>query len=305
MTKQDLEKIKTYLEKNKALRNTFSNNSKIYSMTTENISDFLYRYNLKDKKVLTVAGSGDQRLNSLLYGAKEVTCFDINPLTKLHMDLKDEMIKNVDLDDFLSFFGVRTKTNEIDYETLNNRTFERVKDNIDELTYDFFNYVINQSLYTLPRDIYYSLGDTYELQNKMNNYLTKEKYLELRKILENQKINFIETDVKDIKEKIKDEKYDFILLSNISDYVHHIYPSKELKMYRELIDSLKDNLNDQGVIEVGYLYSYYTRGEDVSDFHFNYERRLHFPTEDFRSVFVNSYYDDGTYDKIITYQKVL
>ena len=106
MEKEKLIEVKNYLEKYKVLGNYFRNFSKMYIMTTENINGFLNKYDLKDKSVLTVAGSGDQRLNSYLLGAKDVTCFDINPLTELHLKLKDAVIKNLDYDKFLYFFDI-------------------------------------------------------------------------------------------------------------------------------------------------------------------------------------------------------
>ena len=57
-------------------------------------------------------------------------------------------------------------------------------------------------------------------------------------------------------------------------------------------------------MQVGYIYSRYGRGEDVSNFHINKYRHESFPTSVFHSKFVSSYYNDGTYDKIITYQKL-
>ena len=46
---------------------------------------------------MTVASSGDRRLNAYLLGARNVTCFDINPITLLHMNLKDTIITNLSL----------------------------------------------------------------------------------------------------------------------------------------------------------------------------------------------------------------
>ena len=97
---------------------------------------------------------------------------------------------------------------------------------------------------------------------------------------------------------------DMILLSNISDYTHHIYDKDDLENYRILIDRLMDNLNLYGIMQVGYIYSFYGRGEDVSDFHVNKKRQEYFPTSIFHSCFVPSYYNDGSYDKVITYQKL-
>ena len=64
MTKKELEEVKKHLIKSKSLNYDFGSYSKIYNMTTENIFGFLNHYDLKGKRILTVAGSGDQRLNA-------------------------------------------------------------------------------------------------------------------------------------------------------------------------------------------------------------------------------------------------
>ena len=89
MEKEYLYNLKRFLNNYSKLENDFGIHSKMYRATTENITGFLSNYDLKDKRVLTAAGSGDQRLNAYLMGAKDVTCFDINPLTELQLELKE------------------------------------------------------------------------------------------------------------------------------------------------------------------------------------------------------------------------
>lgn len=304
MEKEKLIEVKNYLEKYKVLGNYFRNFSKMYIMTTENINGFLNKYDLKDKSVLTVAGSGDQRLNSLLKGAKDVTCFDINPLTELHLKLKDTAIKNLDYDKFLYFFDIYSNKYNKEYSSLDSRIFKEFKDSLDEDAFSFYNYVINESIYLHCRDIYIDFDNELSILKNMNNYLDEKKYYELRNIIKDKKIDFIDSSIENLPYKIENRKFDMILLSNISDYIHHEYPDNELDRFRIVIDRLKNNLNDGGVIEVGYIYSYYNRGEDISDFHYNDLRHKYFPNDEFKTEFVDSYYGDGSYDKIITYKKI-
>lgn len=299
-----LRKVREYLEKYGALNNSFNDYSKLYIMTTENINGFLSRYDLKDKNILTVAGSGDQRLNTYLLGANNVDCFDINPITELHLKLKDTAIKNIGFEKFIYFFDIYTNKYNKEYDSLDPRIFREFKDELDEDAKLFYNYVLNKSIYLRCRDIYIDFDNDYSVLRNMNNYLELDKYYELRNILNQKKINFIKSDIKDLPDKLEGKKYDMILLSNISDYVHHVYPDKSLENFRNLIEKLKQNLNMFGIIQIGYIYSMYARGEDISDFHFNDDRHKYFPTSEFKSVFVDSYYGDGSYDKVITYQKL-
>ena len=55
---------------------------KIYPFTTETISGYITKMDIKDKIVLTLGSSCDQALNSLLLGAKDITVFDINEKVK-------------------------------------------------------------------------------------------------------------------------------------------------------------------------------------------------------------------------------
>ena len=299
MTKEELKLLKEHLKDN-SYANNFGMLCRVYSMTTENIYGFLNRYNLNNKKVLTVAGSGDQRLNSYLLGARKVTCFDINPLTELNMELKDRAIETLDFDEFLDFFGIINgiydKNSILDF-----RLFDKFSILLESDTYDFYNYVIQNNK---GKDVYFE-GEDLNTLEKLNGYFNYNSYYRLRDIIKNKKIDFIDTDIYSLPDRLNGEKFDMILLSNISDYIHHIYESDDIKRYRELIDTLIDeNLKLYGTIQVGYIYSRYTRGEDVSDFHINKHRHIGFPTSMFHSQFVDSYYCDGSYDKVITYQKL-
>lgn len=51
----------------------------VYAFTNENLTCLKDLYDFKDKKVLTVLGSGDQYFSSVLFGAKEVDVYDIEP----------------------------------------------------------------------------------------------------------------------------------------------------------------------------------------------------------------------------------
>ena len=298
MTKEEVKAIEKYLD-DRSFTNYFGMFCRLYSMTTENIYGFLNKYDLKDKKILTVGGSGDQRLNSYLLGARDVTCFDINPLVELHMELKDRVIETLSFDEFLDFFGIIG--NQYDKNSiLDFRLFDKFRILLDDNTYDFYNYVINNRR---GKDIYFD-SDELSVLEKMNGYFNYEGYLKLQNTIKNKSIKFIDSDIYSLPNKLNGETFDMILLSNISDYTHYIYDNDDLMHYRELIDKLMDNLKLYGIMQVGYIYSRYGRGEDISNFHLNKYRNEYFPTSIFHSSFVDSYYCDGTYDKIITYQKI-
>ena len=299
-----MDDIIRYLKYMKSLSSSFGNYSKLYSFTTENIYGFLKNYDLNNKKVLTVAGSGDQRLNLLLMGASDVTCFDINPLSRMQLELKDAAIKNVNYEKFVKFFGAYTKKYGDYYKMLDSRIFSEIEKDLDNDTYTFFNYIINQSDSIKPKNVYFDFFDN-KLNKlvKFNNYLEQENYIKLKNIIKYKKINFIRSNIIDLKDNIKDEKYDMILLSNISDYTHNLYAYNDLENYYKLILSLTDNLNMYGIMQVGYIYNNYSEHDGVGSFHNKSKRQKYFTTDIFHTVLVDSYNLNSFKDKVITYQK--
>lgn len=303
MTKNEMEKLKSFISAKCGLDIQFGGYSKLYNMTTENIHGFLSTQNLKGKRVLTVAGSGDQRLTSYLLGASDVICFDINPLVEFQLDLKDTAIKELSFEEFIRFFGLNNKKN-IGDGFLHPMIFDKLKYLLDKDTNAFFDFIINDFPYNPRNKIYFGFEDQLSLLKNMNGYLDKSSYNRLASILDDKRIDFVNANVDNLPDILNGEKFDVILLSNISDYIHDIYPNNELERFRELIDRLMDNLNLYGVMQVGYIYSKYYRGENVSKFHYKDSRHKYFPTNMFYSLLVNSYYNDGSFDKIITYQKL-
>ena len=312
MDKEHLLNLKNRLDNNGDLcGDTFSNLSKIYNMTTENIYGFLKDSDLKDKSVLTVTGSGDQMLNAYLLGAKNVTCFDINPNTFYHAKLKKTAVCNMSFGNFLAFFGIQNRRFPTPYGIYDYRLFQQLKECLDVDTKAFYELLYDKCRNNFSNKIYYSFSDVLIKLEQMNGYLNKESYQELAEKLENKDVEFIESDVTKLKEKIDGRKYDMILLSNISDYIQRIYPANPLENYRDLIVDLSECLNIGGTIQLGYIYNYYITENEYIPFRIKRERQHVFTTDKFHSKFVDAYrgsnfscFDDNK-DQVIFYQKYL
>lgn len=303
-----LKQVINYINNCGELCDNFGSFSKIYSMTTENIYGFLKNYDLKDKRVLTVSGSGDQRLNAYFLGAKNVTCFDINPLTKFHMEMKDKAIVNLNFEKFINFFDIYSRRYGTYYEPLDYRLFDAFKAKLSDETRIFFDYVIN-STDVQDYNIYYNLGNNLDMLKNANGYLNPDGFDKMKKIMKDKKVEYIETEIEELPYIIKGEKYDMILLSNISDYIHSIYGVDGLRYFRETIDKLADNLELNGVMQVGYIYTTDAATSnslsfDISRFSIKEDREEFFPSDIFHSVFVDSYYGSNFKDEVITYQKI-
>lgn len=303
MSKNNLTKLKECLEKYGSLNPNYDNISKIYSMCTENIYGFLSNYDLKDKKVLTVAGSGDQRLNAYFMGAKSVTCFDVNSLSESQINLKDAAIKTINFEKFIKFFGIYSRKYGNDYKMLDSKIFYELSNKLDIETYLLFDYIINNNsnYIDINKHIYYPSKKDLDILEKMNNYLNPDDYLKLRYILKDKKVDFINTHLTKLKECIGKEKFDVILLSNISDYINRFLLKNDLLEFRKIIENLKSNLNSDGIIQVGYIYSDYKGHGSCSDFRNDEIREKYFSKNEFSSIYVSSFDNINNKDKVIVY----
>ena len=315
MTKQDLIQWKTYLDMYGFLSDDFGPFSKLYNMTTENLLEFVNSVDCCDKDVLTVVGSGDQAMNVILNGAKNITCFDINPIAYCQLKLKKEAIKTLSFDEFCRFFYIK-KSNSDDYTFFDRELFDKFADKLDNDTIDVFNHIYNFSnndTKDIARDIYFFFNyDLASMQN-MSNYLNVKNYNKLANILNSGdvNINFIETDFKDLKEKIGKNRYDLMMFSNISDYIHLMYDNNPIGKFYDDIMSFTDNLNLSGIMQVGYIYDsvFFTQnilGAKLVDDFSNKENREKFFTNDKFFEKIVSAYDDylsTDTDKIILYKK--
>ena len=291
-----------YFKKYDSLSNSFEQFSKMYIMTTENIYEFLSKYDLKDKKVLTVMGSGDHALNSQLLGAKSVTCFDINYLSQFMYDLKKNVILNYDFNTFLNFFDIDSKRYYKFYKKLDKDLIDSLSNKLNPETYEFFSYIYFHR-YIFFDYIFRGFDNKLKDQQIMNGYLTEENYYKLADILNNANVNFIESNITTLDAKLND-KYDYILLSNISDYIHKLYNEYPLEYFYQLIMTLSNYLNPDGVIQVGYCYGFLNNKSNISLFHNDEEREKVFLPDLFDSTYVTSFDKKWTKDKIITYKKV-
>lgn len=78
----------------------------IFPFTTENIVGYIDCFDLEDKTLLTVGSSGDQVINAVLKGAREVTLLDINPCAKYYYYLKEAGILELTYQNLINFLDI-------------------------------------------------------------------------------------------------------------------------------------------------------------------------------------------------------
>lgn len=228
----------------KVKENVMGRFNSICLFTSENIAGYMKDLDLTGKKVITVTGSTDHILNAILQGATEITTFDINPLTKPYMDLKISALKNLSYEDFIKLFLFESNMN-LDYSIISSLDMsdESKMFWLEQLS-KFNNNGIelrNSSLFNTK----YFNPNSKLLQNL---YLERSKYNLLKQQIKDVNITFINASLKDLRVA---EHFDYMFLSNISDYLSLMYSCDTLKKYRDLLIEFQKRID---IIYFAYLY---------------------------------------------------
>lgn len=230
----------------------------IYPFTTENIKGYLDLMDVKDKDILTVGASGDQTLNLLIRDAKSVDYFDMNPFTKMYFNLKCAAIKVLSVDEYFEFFcyDAFPSTFKKNNNAFSINTYHRISPHLDTITRQFWdNLYLRQNGLDIRKSMLFSTDEEpFKVLPKVNDYLSEESFEKLRTIMNTKKApRFFETNIIKLSSKLT-KKYDYILLSNIAQYLDYIYDKDELIKFRKLILNLSNDLNPDGKLMLSYLY---------------------------------------------------
>lgn len=222
--------------------------SKVYAYTNENLENFYNspEIDVRGKRVLTVGSSGDQAFNAIYHGAKAVDIVDMNIMTKLFVDLKTAMIKNLTFDEF-SKFSEGYVDNFEDY-------YPKISHDLPKNTQLFFDQIMIDGVSPWLKNFIRETG----IRSGKNSvfYKDEEAYYDLQdKLLDGDyDLNIIVGDLRKFV-NVTEGKYDLILLSNIFDYFSmHASTDMNGKGPEEFYLAVKNlydyRLNDNGVIEV-------------------------------------------------------
>lgn len=234
----------------------------IYDMSNEDLISYMHLLDMRDKKVATAGSSGDQLLNAIYYGAKDITLIDGNPYARAYIEYKIAMIKNMDLDEFSSYF---------DYDEtfmFNYKTYRKISHDLSKPVQIFWDKLILEQgtdfniRVATDFQIHATLiNQTARFHNSVfyvNNHLYK--MLQDKLINGDYNINYITCDYNDFS-KLLDGKYDVIMLSNIFDYCDDNNFANTLKRL------YKNNLNAGGKIQ--YHYDFHMKSGDKLLDYFN------------------------------------
>lgn len=278
----------------------FSTRDQLYSFTNENQGEYYKLLDFNRKKVLTVAASGDHAFNAILHGAEKVDTFDINRLTSYYVDLKKTIIETKNYQTFMTFFG-----NDYGYiKPFNTYIYKDISDLLMPNSKLFWDTLYS---YTTGADIkkYLFRVQNEYIINNMNSYLNEENYYRLQDKLSSYKIGFTENNILNLPKKIKNENYDLILLSNISDYIERMFSFNQLAKFRKLILKLGETLNENGQIVFAYIYDVdgKTHRKFAHNFNNQNKREAAFNDLNYQTLYFDSVVRENAKDAIMVYTK--
>ena len=160
-------------------------------------------------------------------------------------------------EEYIKFFFATTETTLDEY--YDDLFFDKIRKELDEETREFWEYLFNYNdWYDIYNSTLFSSEMVFETSAlEQNKYLEKDEYYKLKEILKNININYIESDLMDL--KIEDN-YDLIYLSNIINYV-------KKNAYLEKIDEFSEK--SKGII-VSYIFGELDRALKIFRGDFSY-----------------------------------
>lgn len=240
---EDIKKARELIESPMSGFIGFNTDTFIYRFTNESIE--LYKnYLMNRKKVLSVTASGDQVLNSILFGSKEIDSFDVSRFPKYYFELKKAAIETLTRDEFIDFFVGEHLSSLVGfiscYKSLENEKLKEYysgfNNNMDKDNKKFWDELFD--IYNIDQ-VFSSpmfLVDDCHFQ-ALNPYLYDENYEELQKKIKNVKVKHHVGDIRQISCMLNEE-YDLVNLSNIINYI-------DFNEYKNILNNL--SLSNDGI----------------------------------------------------------
>lgn len=242
MNQIDEETMKHILASSKL---TFQDRSFIYTFTNENVKEYLKNCSLQDKDILTVVGSGDHILNMLL-STTYLDAFDINLYAYYFYVLKKYALAALELDEYLEFFLDK----EVSY---NLKVFNKIKQSWhDELEIkEFFDELFKHPYLKHTSLFVNNKWTDREKLISQNEYLEEQNYYQLKKTILEKSVHFIHSNLTKIE---LNQSYDFIFISNITDYLNNMFQKTPLRSYKKMLyQRIIPYLKENGQL-ISYLY---------------------------------------------------
>lgn len=277
---------------------------RLYSFTNENLSGYMRTLSYSEKSVLTTGSSCDQILNLINYGCKDISLLDINPFVKYYYELKRAAIMCLSRDDYMNFLHSHNFCSVFRYKTFNRSIFNELRKYMSDEANNFWESLItNYDPLFIKNNLFMDSEVSKRSVILNNDYLNEEEYKKLRKKIDDVSIKFYQDNVYDL--KCEYDKYDYIFLSNILDYIFN-FQLKTLEQmlsvkdeYVDLVNKLMKLLKDDGKAFFHYVWNFNQDSDYNCFFRSAFEKNHDF---DLKYV-VDSSHMANVRDAVFTYKK--
>lgn len=239
---------------NKPYHKKMTSQSPMYIYATERVSKYYSLLSMKNKRVLSIVGSGDQVINAYFFGAKEVVGFDINKRSFFILDIKVSALLNFTREEFIKFFGSSMNNGTLDFNLYN-----KLKGGLSINTKKFFDKLYEEFNYNgrklIKSDYFRQRSMIKSSVIDINIYLKSNRdYIKCRNIMQNKKLQFLVLDINDILiSKKLIGKFDIVNLSNVLNY---LTGNTEVKDVLDVLIRITKNISKKA--KRGGLFFYYS-----------------------------------------------
>lgn len=202
---------------------------KVYSFTNENLTCLQTLYNFSDAKVLTVLGSGDQYFSSLLFGAKEIEVYDINPLSWDYFVLKFYGIMLLSYEEFFDYFVIKKMDDRVIFNQLKKYLPLETRNNLEE------QLNIYQKMSNMLETI--DIASIHFDDGQVIPYLSKKEFYRLKAMLMNIQLpTFYNYNLKELPDILLGKYYDILLASNIFYWLYLCEEKSHIQEFKSLLE---------------------------------------------------------------------
>jgi len=256
----------SHIIENKQLEIENSDYGKIYHTQTENSRKLFPKLSSKWENSLWIGGSGDQFINGILYGSRNITVIEKNPLAIYYILLKIEAFQVLSKKEFFTSFLLNSMQSE-SFLYLCDKTDSWI--NIDnsqleeDTKYFWRNIIQNYSEQDIRRNLFYEQSLERETESILNRnpYLEKYFYNYLKRTLQRTKFLFYCQDIQEINQIVNIPAFDKIYLSNV-----FLEMNLSLEEYQSFLEEkIFPLLLEKGEALVGYLNISHFRGANFSN----------------------------------------
>lgn len=225
----------------------------VYPWSNEKLDEVFKDLDLSGKRALVVGSSGDQALHCIHKGANDVTIMDSNMWTKPFVELKMAGIKNLTYEEFKDCFESLYIFDNQYYPKISHDLSDESKAFWDSVALDMPWYECIEAPENFFHYVNTDVDASEEHMKRHCFYSSKDEYNVLQANLRKANVDIVVADISEFDE-LADGKYDYIMLSNISDYMNK-------EDYFKIVQSLNENhLTGNGKIQIGYIFDWERTG---------------------------------------------